>query len=115
MISTHLARSAKTSICDELAPELADQRGVSISGSNPLPPVNPSREPRGDASRLDRNNKDRKGRQEEDQRQQSGSKRQKGSDSIQISADVKASRPNPSAATPASAKSTPVKRLDLNA
>lgn len=98
-----------------LAAQIADHTLVSVSGSNPLPPVNPSREPRGDASRLDRSNKDRKGRQEQDQRQQSNAKRQKGSDSIQLSDDAR-SAPHDAAAKLTPRPSTPpAKRLDLNA
>jgi hypothetical protein len=95
--------------------ESADTPLVSVSGSNPLPPVPPSREPRGDASRLEQTNKDRKRRQEEDQRDQSGSKRQKGSDSVQLSADAAASRPNAACADSSSTTPKAPKRLDLNA
>jgi hypothetical protein len=93
----------------------ADTPPVSVSGSNPLPPVNPSREPRGDASRLDRSNKDRKGRQEEDPRQQSNAKRQKGSDSIQLSDDARTAPHDAAAQLTPRPNTPPVKRLDLNA
>lgn len=88
---------------------------MSVSGSNPLPPVNPSREPRGDASRLDRSNKDRKGRQEEDQRQQSNTKRQKGSDSIQLSDDARTTPHDAAAQITPRPSAVPIKRLDMNA
>lgn len=100
---------------DRLNYPIADDFNVSVSGSNPLPPVNPAREPRGDTSRLEQTNKDRKRRQDEDQRNQSGSQRQKGSDSVQLSADATASRSNPARAHTPSNKTNAPKRLDLNA